>query len=176
MNPYKETTSYLYSLQGRGVRLGLRNIQALLLSLGNPEREFPSIHIAGTNGKGSTAAFLASVFQEAGYRTGLYTSPHLVSFTERIRVNGRRIPEAAVVRLTQRLRSGIERHHATFFESTTAIAFAHFAEKNVDIAIVETGLGGRLDSTNVLTPLASVVTNVSKTRTTVVPTAKIRPP
>jgi dihydrofolate synthase/folylpolyglutamate synthase len=101
------------------------------------------------------------VFQEAGYRTGLYTSPHLVSFTERIRVNGRRIPEAAVVRLTQTVRPAVERYHATFFESTTAVAFAYFAERNVEIAIVETGLGGRLDATNVLTPLVSVVTNVS---------------
>ncbi|MGB2957522.1 MAG: bifunctional folylpolyglutamate synthase/dihydrofolate synthase, partial [Bacteroidota bacterium] len=161
MKSYKETLSFLYSLQGRGVKLGLRNIQALLQSLGNPERGFPSIHIAGTNGKGSTAAFLASVFQEAGYRTGLYTSPHLVSFTERIRVNGRQIPVPAVLRLTQSLRSDIERYHATFFESTTAVAFAYFAEQNVDVAVVETGLGGRLDATNVLTPLVSVVTNIS---------------
>ncbi len=161
MNSYKDTLSFLYSLQGRGVKLGLRNIQALLHSLGNPEQGFPSIHIAGTNGKGSTAAFLASVFQEAGYRTGLYTSPHLVSFTERIRVNGRQIPTAAVLRLAQSIRSEIERYHATFFESTTAVAFAYFAERNVDVAVVETGLGGRLDATNVLTPLVSVVTNVS---------------
>jgi len=158
---YKEVLAFLYALQGRGVKLGLRNIQALLHSLGNPEKRYPSIHIAGTNGKGSTAAFLASVFQEAGYRTGLYTSPHLISFTERIRVNGRQIPDAAVVRLTQSLRSEIEMYQATFFESTTAVAFAYFAEENVDIAIVETGLGGRLDSTNVLAPLVSVVTNIS---------------
>ncbi|MEK7251520.1 MAG: folylpolyglutamate synthase/dihydrofolate synthase family protein, partial [Bacteroidota bacterium] len=129
--------------------------------VGNPEREFPSIHVAGTNGKGSTATFLASVFVEGGYKTALYTSPHLVNFTERIRINGQVIAEARLVEYAQRLRPMIEEVQATFFEATTCIAFQYFADDGVAIAIIEAGLGGRLDSTNVLRPLVSVITNVS---------------
>lgn len=143
------------------MKFGLRNIKTLLRRVGNPERQFPSIHIAGTNGKGSTASFLASIFMEAGYKTALYTSPHLIRFTERIRINGKEIPEKELVSYAEPLISIIEKTGATFFEATTCIAFQYFADQKVDIAIVETGLGGRLDSTNVLLPLVCVITNVS---------------
>jgi dihydrofolate synthase/folylpolyglutamate synthase len=142
------------------MKFGLRNIRILLAACGHPENRFPSIHVAGTNGKGSTSAFLASVFQEAGYTTGLYTSPHLVRFTERIRIDGKEIPERRVVSLLETMRPVIEKTGATFFEATTCIAFKYFAEEGVDIGIIEVGLGGRLDATNVVVPLASVITNV----------------
>jgi len=143
------------------MKFGLKNINALLKSVGNPEREFPAIHVAGTNGKGSTASFLASVFIEGGYKTALYTSPHLVNFTERIRINGKEMHEERLVEYAQHLRPMIEEVQATFFEATTCIAFQYFADEGVAIAIIEAGLGGRLDSTNVLRPLVSVITNVS---------------
>ena len=160
MKSYQSTLSYLYGLQYRGMKFGLRNIRALLAEAGNPERCFPAIHIAGTNGKGSTASFMASAFKEAGYRTGLYTSPHLVSFTERIRINGVELQESALARYVAVLRPAIERTTATFFEATTCVAFLYFADEGVDIAVIETGLGGRLDATNVLRPLVSVITNI----------------
>ena len=160
MTTYSQSISYLFGLQGRGIKFGLRNIRLLLAACGHPENRFPSIHIAGTNGKGSTSAFLASVFQEAGYTTGLYTSPHLVRFTERIRINGKEISERRVVSLLETVRPVIEKTGATFFEATTCIALKYFAEEGVDIGILEVGLGGRLDATNVVVPLASVITNV----------------
>ncbi len=143
------------------MKFGLRNTRSLLRTLDNPERRFLSIHIAGTNGKGSTAAFLASVFAESGYKTGLYTSPHLVRFTERIKINGKEISEKELVAYTASLRPEIIDVNATFFEATTCIAFKYFADHEVDIAIIETGLGGRLDSTNVLRPIASVITPIA---------------
>lgn len=158
---YKQTLAYLYGLQSRGMKFGLRNIRALAQSVGNPHTTFPSIHVAGTNGKGSTSAFIASIFTESGYKTGLYTSPHLVRFTERIRINGIEIQEDRLVEYVKRLRPMIERLHATFFEATTCIAFQYFADECVDIAVIETGLGGRLDSTNIVHPLVSVITNVA---------------
>jgi len=142
------------------MKFGLRNTRTLLRVLGNPHKKFQSIHIAGTNGKGSTSAFIASILQEAGYRTGLYTSPHLKRFTERIRINGKELSTRRLVAYAALLRPTIEKVHATFFEATTAIAFKYFADEGVDIAVVETGLGGRLDSTNVLRPLASVITSI----------------
>jgi dihydrofolate synthase/folylpolyglutamate synthase len=160
MTTYPAVLRYLYGLQGRGIKLGLHNVRRLLASAGNPERRFPAIHVAGTNGKGSTAAFLASAFMEAGYKTGLYTSPHLVRFTERIRINGREIPEQHLLRYVAAFRPAIEQTGATFFEATTCVAFRYFADENVDIAIVEVGLGGRLDATNTLAPLASVITTI----------------
>lgn len=160
MSSYSARLRYLYALQTRGMKFGLRNIRNLLASAGNPERSLPAIHVAGTNGKGSTAAFLASAFTEAGYRTGLYTSPHLVRFTERIRINGREIPEGRLAAYVDALRPAIEKSGATFFEATTAVAFRYFADEKVDIAIVEVGLGGRLDATNMLAPLASVITTI----------------
>jgi len=138
----------------------LENTQRLLEFLGNPHRKFPSVHIAGTNGKGSTASMIAAILTAAGYKTGLYTSPHLVRFTERIRVNGKEISERQVVQYTRTMREMIERTKATFFEATTAIAFKYFADENVDIAVVETGLGGRLDATNVLHPVLTIITSV----------------
>jgi dihydrofolate synthase/folylpolyglutamate synthase len=143
------------------MKFGLRNISALLHSVGDPHQKFSSVHVAGTNGKGSTSAFIASIMQEAGYRVGLYTSPHLVRFTERIRIAGREMQEARLVSYVERLRDAIEEYRATFFEATTCVAFLYFAEEEVDVSVIETGLGGRLDSTNVLTPLVSVITNVS---------------
>jgi dihydrofolate synthase/folylpolyglutamate synthase len=142
------------------MKFGLEGISRLLKELKNPHRKFPSVHIAGTNGKGSTASMLAAILTAAGYKTGLYTSPHLVNFEERIRIGGNVIPRKAVARITSRLQASIKKYQPTFFEATTAIAFAYFAEQEVDIAVIETGLGGRLDSTNVLRPLVSVITNI----------------
>jgi dihydrofolate synthase/folylpolyglutamate synthase len=166
---YRETIDYLYALQKHGIKLALSNSLRLMVSLGSPHRKFRSVHVAGTNGKGSTAAFIAGMLRAAGYRVGLYTSPHLVSFTERIRINGDPISEKRVVELAQRVRKaygGLKpagesaAMSPTFFEVTTAIAFIYFAEEEVDIAVIEVGMGGRLDSTNVIIPLVSVITNI----------------
>ncbi|HJS46369.1 MAG TPA: Mur ligase family protein, partial [Gemmatimonadales bacterium] len=143
------------------IKFGLGTTRALLRSLGSPHRVFPSIHVGGTNGKGSACTLVAEALGAAGFRVGLYTSPHLVSFRERIRVDGEPIGEAAVAMWTGRLRREIEARGATFFEATTAIAFADFAARGVEIAVVEVGLGGRLDSTNVVRPLVSGVTHVA---------------
>ena len=143
------------------IKFGLDTTRALLRSVGDPHCVFPSVHIGGTNGKGSACTLVAEALAEAGFRVGLYTSPHLVSFRERIRVDGEPVSEAAVAMWTGRLRPGIERLGATFFEATTAIAFADFAARGAEIAVVEVGLGGRLDSTNVLEPLVSGVTHVA---------------
>lgn len=160
MLTYSESLRLLLQLERLGMKFGLRGISRLLKALSDPQKKFRSVHIAGTNGKGSTASMLAAVLTSAGYRTGLYTSPHLVRFEERIRIDGKPIPRASVTRLVSKLKKHIAANQPTFFEATTALAFAHFAEEEVDIAVVETGLGGRLDSTNVITPLASVITNV----------------
>jgi dihydrofolate synthase / folylpolyglutamate synthase len=156
-----KTLDFLYGLQTRGMKFGLANITRLLASAGNPHTRFPSVHIAGTNGKGSTAALIASVLMEHGMKTGLYTSPHLVRFTERIRINGEEMPLRRLVSYTRTLRPAIEEVGATFFEATTAICFLYFADEQIDIGVIETGMGGRLDSTNVITPLVSVITNVT---------------
>lgn len=161
MSEYQNRLDALYQLEFFGMKLGLENIRALLDSLGHPEHQFNSIHIAGTNGKGSVSAMLAAVHQSAGKRTGLYTSPHLIDFRERIRINGRVISEEEVARFLEQIWPNVEQLKATFFEVTTAMAFDHFARHAVDIAIIETGLGGRLDATNVLEhPLATVVTSI----------------
>lgn len=166
---YRETIDYLYALQKHGVKLALANTVRLMELMGRPHEKFRSVHVAGTNGKGSTCAFLAQMLGEAGYRVGLYTSPHLVSFTERIRINGVPISEEAVVALTRRVRDAYDQGtggdganplNPTFFEVTTAVAFTYFAEAGVDIAVIETGMGGRLDATNVITPLVTVITNI----------------
>lgn len=143
------------------LKFGLEATRALLASLGNPERRWPAIHVAGTNGKGSVSTLIAASLREAGWRVGLYTSPHLVSFRERIQVDGVAIPEDAVAAWTAQLTPAIIEHQATFFEATTAMAFAHFAARDVDLGVVEVGLGGRLDSTNVITPLVSVITHIA---------------
>jgi len=142
------------------LKLNLDNTWALCRYLDMPQEKFPSVHIAGTNGKGSVSHLLASVFQEAGYTTGLYTSPHLKDFRERIKVNGKMIQPEQVVHIVKRLQPIIEEIEPSFFEVTVAMAFHQFAEEEVDIAIIETGLGGRLDSTNVITPILSIITNI----------------
>ncbi|MGH7261629.1 MAG: bifunctional folylpolyglutamate synthase/dihydrofolate synthase [Nitrospiraceae bacterium] len=159
---YLTAVEFLYGLHRHGIKLGLDTITALLAGLGHPERRFPSMHIGGTNGKGSTAAIVASILQAAGYRVGLYTSPHLVDFCERIQVNGSPIEDERVAVLTERLRAAAgESLDPTFFEFTTAMAFQQFADAGIDVAVVEVGLGGRFDATNVLTPAVSAITNVA---------------
>ncbi|MBA3345625.1 MAG: bifunctional folylpolyglutamate synthase/dihydrofolate synthase [Gemmatimonadales bacterium] len=144
------------------IKFGLATTRALLLAVGNPHQVIPSVHIGGTNGKGSVSTLVAAALREAGWRVGLYTSPHLVSFRERIRVDGVPISEAAVAMWTERLRPLILERRATFFEASTALAFADFAARGVEIAVVEVGLGGRLDSTNVVHPLVSAVTKIER--------------
>jgi dihydrofolate synthase/folylpolyglutamate synthase len=165
---YAETLSYLYAklpifsrTGAAAIKEGLGNIGELCASLGDPHRKFPSVHIAGTNGKGSTSHMLAAIFQVAGYKTGLYTSPHLHDFRERIRINGEMISEKHVVDFVERINPQIEKLQPSFFEVTVAMAFDLFASEAVDIAIIEVGLGGRLDSTNIITPELSVITNIS---------------
>ncbi|MCU0354184.1 MAG: Mur ligase family protein, partial [Cytophagales bacterium] len=165
---YPETLDYLYSRLPMFHRIGkaaykadLHNTLALCAHLGNPEQKFKSIHVAGTNGKGSTSHMLAAVLQSAGYKTGLYTSPHLKSFTERIKINGQEIPQDAVSDFVTRHREFIEQLQPSFFEMTVGMAFDYFAREQVDIAVIEVGVGGRLDSTNVITPELSVITNIS---------------
>lgn len=143
------------------MKFGLEGISRLLRQLGNPQRELRSVHVAGTNGKGSTASMVAAILTAGGYRTGLYTSPHLIRFEERIRINGKPIAKHAVTDLTNQLSRSLRRNPPTYFEAATAIAFKYFADEEVDVAVVETGLGGRLDSTNVLQPMISVITNIS---------------
>ena len=164
---YSEALAYLYDRLPVFHRVGvsaykpsLTNVLAHCESIGNPQHRFRSIHVAGTNGKGSTSHMLASIYQSAGYRVGLYTSPHLKSFTERIRLNGQPMPEGDVARFVSEQREQIEAIQPSFFEVTVAMAFDFFARERVDIAIVEVGLGGRLDSTNIITPLVSVITNI----------------
>ena len=157
-----ELTPWLFARTSGGLRWGLDRTEALLAGVGDPHRAFPSILIGGTNGKGSAAAFCeAALRRGAARKVGLYTSPHLVSFTERIRIDGHPVADEVVVDVATRLRPAIEASGASFFEATTAMAFLVFAEAGVDIAVVEVGLGGRLDSTNVLDPLVTAVTNVS---------------
>ncbi len=144
------------------IKFGLATTRALLRSLGNPHEVVPAIHIGGTNGKGSVCTLVAGALRESGWRVGLYTSPHLVSFRERIQVDGIPISEAAVAMWTERLQPLILERRATFFEATTAIAFADFAARGAEIAVVEVGLGGRLDSTNVVKPLVSAVTKIER--------------
>jgi dihydrofolate synthase/folylpolyglutamate synthase len=158
---YDEALEFLFP-RTTTIKFGLATTRALLRSLGNPHEVVPAIHIGGTNGKGSVCTLVAAALREAGWRVGLYTSPHLVSFRERIQVDGTPITEAAVAMWTERLRPLILERGATFFEATTAIAFADFAARGAEIAVVEVGLGGRLDSTNVVSPLVSAVTKIER--------------
>jgi dihydrofolate synthase/folylpolyglutamate synthase len=160
-----EPLRWLYGREAMGIKLGLGNITRLLSHLGDPHLRFRSVHVAGSNGKGSVSAMTASVLQEAGYRTGLYTSPHLVDFRERIQVDGASIPEKDMLHLIDEVREFAERpgppeERLTFFELTTAMAFAHFADAGVDEAVVEVGMGGRLDATNVITPDCCAITRI----------------
>ncbi len=165
-NAYQKSLDYLYSLEKFGMIFGLTQVERILDAVGNPHKEIQAIHIGGTNGKGSTAAMMSSILQKEGYRVGLYTSPHLVRFTERIKVNGKEIEEAEVAALTESMREEIEAAGVappfTFFDFTTAMALSYFHRKLVDLAILEVGLGGRLDSTNVVDPLISIITNIAK--------------
>ncbi len=156
------TLEFLYSLHKFGMKFGLRNIRLLLHSVGDPHKKIKAVHVAGTNGKGSTSSMIAAILTAAGYKVGLYTSPHLVRFNERIRIDGAMIPNGDIVRYTKKLRPKIQKTTATFFEATTAMAFKYFADQEVVIAVIETGLGGRLDSTNVVRPLVSVITSIGK--------------
>lgn len=159
---YDAAVAYLYSLQKHGIKLGLETIETLVARLGFPHRRYRTLHIGGTNGKGSTAAMAAAVLQAAGYRVGLYTSPHLVEFRERIRVNGEMIAESEVARLTDQMKELCEPDLSpTFFEFTTAVAFQYFAEVEVNVAVLEVGLGGRFDATNVVAPLACAITTIA---------------
>jgi dihydrofolate synthase/folylpolyglutamate synthase len=158
---YDEALEFLFP-RTTTIKFGLATTRALLRSLGNPHEVVPAIHIGGTNGKGSVCTLVAAALREAGWRVGLYTSPHLVSFRERIQVDGTPITEAAVAMWTERLRPLILERGATFFEATTAIAFADVAARGAEIAVVEVGLGGRLDSTNVVSPVVSAVTKIER--------------
>lgn len=168
MTTYRQTIEFLYGIRLFGQKLGLETTRQLLRLMDNPQDSLRFIHIAGTNGKGSVAAMTHSVLSAAGYRTGLYTSPHLVSFCERFQVNGQAIAEADVVRLVEQIKPLLQQvaehpefRAPTFFETVTAIALQYFREKGVEVVVWETGLGGRLDATNVVTPLVSVITNIA---------------
>ena len=167
MNDYREIINYLYQQFPQYQQLGkqaykadLSNITELCKKLDDPHKDLPFIHIAGTNGKGSVAHMLSSVFQEAGYQTGIYTSPHLIDFRERIKINGALIPEEFVIEFVNQNKTAFEKVGASFFEWTTALAFYYFKKQKTDINIIETGLGGRLDSTNIINPYLSVITSI----------------
>ena len=165
---YKETIEYLYNsaplfqhIGGAAYKPGLQTTEALDAHFGHPHQCFKTIHVAGTNGKGSCAHTLAAVLQKAGYKVGLFTSPHLVDFRERIRVNGEMVPQEYVIDFVENERAFFEPLHPSFFELTTALAFKYFADVKVDVAVIEVGLGGRLDCTNIIRPVMSVITNIS---------------
>lgn len=151
----------LFSLNQFGIKLGLEKINLLLEKIGNPHQHLKTFHIAGSNGKGSTASFIASILMESGYKVGLYTSPHFVKFNERIRINGVMIGDEYIAKFVSELNDYINKNKITFFEVTTALAFEYFYENKVDFAVIETGLGGRLDATNVINPIASIITSIS---------------
>lgn len=166
---YKETVEFLYNnipmFQNNGANAykpGLENIETLDSLYGNPHKNFPTIHIAGTNGKGSVTHMTASILQEAGYKTGMFTSPHLKDFRERIKINGKMIPEEEVTGFVEKFKKNLAgKIEPSFFEITTEMAFSYFAKEKVDIAVIETGLGGRLDSTNIIHPIACAITNIT---------------
>jgi dihydrofolate synthase/folylpolyglutamate synthase len=158
---YKQATDFLFGLESSAIKLGLDNTLALLGAIGDPHSSFRSIHVAGTNGKGSTASLLNSILRHNGARTGLFTSPHLVDYRERIRIDGAAIPPGDVTRLVSDIRGHVVRIGASYFEATTAVAFEFFKRSQVEVAVVEVGMGGRLDSTNVITPLATCITTIA---------------
>ena len=165
---YEETINYLYTrlplYQKEGTKAykpGLQNIEALDALCNSPHKKFKTIHVAGSNGKGSVSHTIAAILQSAGYKTGLYTSPHLTDFRERIRVNGNKIPQEYIIEFTEKLKNEAEKISPSFFEWVTELAFSYFADEEVDIAVIETGLGGRLDSTNIISPILSIITNIS---------------
>ena len=160
MQNYNSTIKEIYDLQRFAIKLGLENITALCVELNHPQQSYPVIHIAGTNGKGSTAFFLAKILQTMGLRTGLFTSPHLFDFRERIRVNGRKISKGYIIAFWESIKELVLRRKATFFDTTTAMALDWFRQKQVDVAVIETGLGGRLDSTNIVKAAYTVITPI----------------
>ena len=169
---YQETLSWMFNrlpmfqTQGKtALNNKLDNILVFTSVLGNPQTKFKSLHIAGTNGKGSSSSMLASILQEAGYKVGLYTSPHLKDFRERIKINGKEIPEDYVVSFIAKNKPFLEEYHLSFFEMTVGMAFSYFENEKVDIAVIEVGLGGRFDSTNIIIPEVSLITNISKDHT-----------
>ena len=164
---YQQCIEYFYSQLplfhrsgAAAIKVDLDNIRLLCAELNHPETKFPSIHVAGTNGKGSSSHMLAAVLQSAGYNTGLYTSPHIKDFRERIRINGQSITEDQVVAFVNKNQWLLDKIKPSFFELTVAMSFDYFAQQQVDIAVVEVGLGGRLDSTNIINPLISLITNI----------------
>ena len=168
MMTYSETLQYLYArlpvfhrIGAAALKPGLQNITALCAALGNPQERFKSIHVGGTNGKGSSSHLLAAVLQSAGYKTGLHTSPHLKHYAERFKINGELAPESAIVDFVAQHRALIERIEPSFFEISVAFAFDYFARNGVEVAVIEVGLGGRLDSTNIITPDLCLITNIS---------------
>lgn len=161
MISYSTCLEEINALKSRGIHKGLSRVEAALRLLGNPHRRFPSLHIAGTNGKGSTAAIAAEILGRSGFRTGLTISPHVIDFRERIQINSSFIPPEAVCEIHERLKKMAGHLHLTYFEWTILMAFSHFAASRVDIAVIETGMGGRWDATNVVIPLANAITNVS---------------
>ena len=178
---YKQTLQYLFDklpmfnkLGNNAIKKGLKNIILLCESLDNPQNKFKSIHIAGTNGKGSTSHILASLFQSTGYKTGLYTSPHLFDFRERITINNQFISDTFVVDFVHKIKPHIEKINPSFFEVTVAMAYYYFAQQKVDIAIIETGLGGRLDSTNIIKPILSIITNIGLDHTQILGKTKAK--
>lgn len=158
---FHSAEKFVLSREFFGMKLGLENIQTFLDTLGKPQEKYKTIHIAGTNGKGSTAAMLASILQVQGYKTGLFTSPHLISFRERMKVNGKKISKKSLTTFIDRNRKELTRRKLSFFELCAAMAFEYFARCKVDIAVIETGLGGRLDATNVLSPILTLTTSIS---------------
>lgn len=157
----QESLNKLFALHTFGVKLGLENIQKFLEVIGNPQSKLKTIHIAGSNGKGSTSSFIASILMENGHKVGLYTSPHFVKFNERISIDGKYISDDFIAKFIEKYQKHIDELQLTFFEVTTAMAFEYFNQSKVDFAVIETGLGGRLDATNVLKPLACVITSIS---------------
>jgi len=162
---YVEALDYILQMEQFGVKLGLSNISKFVSYHGNPQNDFPSIHVAGTNGKGSTVAILEAILSAAGFRVGSYTSPHLIDFRERIRINGRFIDKKFVADFISESQKKIEKLPITYFEAVTGLAFKYFSAEKIDVGIIETGLGGRLDATNVITPKVSIISNVATEHT-----------
>ncbi|MEE4312199.1 MAG: folylpolyglutamate synthase/dihydrofolate synthase family protein [candidate division KSB1 bacterium] len=160
-----EAITYLYELSSLGWKLGLDKVRRMLADLGNPHEKYKSIHVAGTNGKGSTSSIAEAILRESGYVTGLFTSPHLINVNERIRINGVELEMDALIEYIHRLKPYIDKYKCTFFEAMTAIGFLAFAEHNIDVAIVEVGLGGRLDATNVINPSVAIITDIEHDHT-----------
>jgi dihydrofolate synthase/folylpolyglutamate synthase len=161
MMDIRKSLDKLFALHNFGIKLGLENTIGFLEHIGNPQRQLKTFHIAGSNGKGSTASFISSILQECGYKTGLYTSPHFVKFNERIQINGQQIDDKYIADFINKYEKYIDEHQLTFFEVTTVMAFKYFFENKTDYCVIETGLGGRLDATNVLLPLAVIITSIS---------------